>query len=61
MFFATVIVIASLLFVLAIIKMSLNHYERIQRIRHGYPINGDIPHEGFIPHEVVRDEERFGN
>jgi hypothetical protein len=45
MLLATLIVIASFVFSLAIIKMSLAHHEKIQRIKHGYPLNGDYPLE----------------
>ncbi|MDR1638678.1 MAG: hypothetical protein LBT59_03180 [Clostridiales bacterium] len=40
MFWVWMIVIASALFVLAVIKMSFSHYEKIMRIKHGVPTEG---------------------
>jgi hypothetical protein len=36
MFWAFMIVAVSLMFVLIIIKMSFDHHERIERIKHGF-------------------------
>lgn len=44
MFFSVVIVAIVFISVISIVKMALDHHERIERIRHGYPLKeGDRP------------------
>ncbi len=43
MFYVTIIVIACCCTILSAIKLGTRHVERIEKIRHGYPVDGAEP------------------
>ena len=61
-FFTMITVIAvvamGILFVLKIISMALAHDERMQRIKHGYPLEDGKPADEFIDYTKPADQHR---